>query len=62
MAKKKCYIYTRVSTRIQVDGYSLDAQYESCKRYADAYDLQIVRHFSDEGKSGKNTAGRKIKK
>lgn len=58
MAKKKCYIYTRVSTRIQVDGYSLDAQYESCKRYADAYDLQIVRHFSDEGKSGKNTAGR----
>ncbi len=24
--KKKCYIYTRVSTAIQVDGYSLDAQ------------------------------------
>ncbi|MBR6630854.1 MAG: recombinase family protein, partial [Alistipes sp.] len=58
MAKKRCYIYTRVSTRIQVDGYSLDAQYASCKRYADAYDLQIVRHFSDEGKSGKNIAGR----
>lgn len=58
MAKKRCYIYTRVSTRVQVDGYSLDAQYHSCKRYADAYDLQIVRHFSDEGKSGKNTAGR----
>lgn len=40
---------------IQTAGY---AQYHSCKRYADAYDLQIVRHFSDEGKSGKNTAGR----
>ena len=27
MKKKiKCYIYTRVSTVIQVDGYSLDAQ------------------------------------
>ena len=24
--KTKCYIYTRVSTAIQVDGYSLDAQ------------------------------------
>ena len=24
--QKKCYIYTRVSTAIQVDGYSLDAQ------------------------------------
>lgn len=22
----KCYIYTRVSTAVQVDGYSLDAQ------------------------------------
>lgn len=24
--KTRCYIYTRVSTAIQVDGYSLDAQ------------------------------------
>lgn len=24
--QQKCYIYTRVSTAIQVDGYSLDAQ------------------------------------
>ena len=23
---KKCYIYTRVSTAMQTDGYSLDAQ------------------------------------
>lgn len=26
MKKKECYIYTRVSTSMQVDGYSLDAQ------------------------------------
>ena len=26
VVEKKCYIYTRVSTAIQVDGYSLDAQ------------------------------------
>ena len=24
--QQKCYIYTRVSTSVQVDGYSLDAQ------------------------------------
>ena len=26
MKKTRCYIYARVSTAIQVDGYSLDAQ------------------------------------
>ena len=33
--KIKCDIYTRVSTTIQVDGYSLDAQKEKLKRYAE---------------------------
>ncbi len=28
MKNTKCYIYTRVSTSMQVDGYSLDAQKE----------------------------------
>ena len=34
MTKKiqKCYIYTRVSTAIQVDGYSLEAQKDTAKR------------------------------
>lgn len=31
--KVKCYIYTRVSTAIQVDGYSLDAQRETMRKY-----------------------------
>ena len=36
MSKKiKCDIYTRVSTTMQVDGYSLDAQKEKLKRYAE---------------------------
>ena len=26
--QERCYIYTRVSTMMQVDGYSLDAQRE----------------------------------
>ena len=34
MKKTKCYIYTRVSTAMQVDGYSLDAQKDKLKRYA----------------------------
>lgn len=32
--KTRCYIYTRVSTAIQVDGYSLEAQRESLTKYA----------------------------
>lgn len=56
--KKKCYIYTRVSTAIQVDGYSLDAQKDKLRKYADFQDLEIVEEYSDEGHSGKNIKGR----
>ena len=58
MKKTKCYIYTRVSTAMQVDGYSLDAQKDKLKRYADYQEMQIVGEYSDEGHSGKNIAGR----
>lgn len=56
--KKKCYLYTRVSTEMQVDGYSLDAQKDKLTKYAEFQDMQIVGEYSDEGKSGKNTEGR----
>lgn len=56
--KRKCYIYTRVSTAMQVDGYSLDAQKEKLKKYAAYEEMQIVGEYSDEGHSGKNIAGR----
>lgn len=56
--KPKCYFYTRVSTGMQVEGYSLDAQFEAIKNEAEHRGYQMVRHFSDEGKSGKNTKGR----
>ena len=58
MKKQRCYIYTRVSTSMQVDGFSLDAQKEKLKKYADYQDMVVVREFSDEGKSGKNVDGR----
>ena len=58
MKKKNCYIYTRVSTAMQVDGYSLDAQKDKLRRYAEFQEFNVVREFSDEGKSGKNIDGR----
>ena len=59
MSKKiKCDIYTRVSTTMQVDGYSLDAQKEKLKRYAEFQNMEIVNEYSDEGKSGKSVEGR----
>lgn len=54
----KCYIYTRVSTSMQVDGYSLDEQKDKLHRYADYQDMIIAREYSDEGKSGKSVEGR----
>ena len=49
--KIKCDIYTRVSTTMQVDGYSLDAQKEKLKRYAEFQNMEIVNEYSDEGNS-----------
>lgn len=54
----KCYIYTRVSTAMQVDGFSLEAQKEKLRRYADFNEMQIVGEYSDAGFSGKNIKGR----
>ena len=58
MGKKKCYIYTRVSTAIQVDGYSLDAQTERLREYADYKDYEIAGEYCDAGKSGMSIKGR----
>ena len=52
--KKKCYFYTCVSTTMQVDGYSLDAQRETSLFAADAglwrqSDLRGGRHRQIQG-------------
>ena len=52
------YIYTRVSTLIQVDGFSLDAQEEEIRAFAKIHGINIVGKYSDEGKSGKNAEHR----
>ena len=55
--QQKCYIYTRVSTSMQVEGYSLDAQKDKLKKYADYQEMYIVGEYSDEGKFGKSVEG-----
>ena len=56
--KIKVYIYTRVSTAMQIDGYSLDAQKSRMKAYAEFNDYEIVGEYEDAGKSGKSIEGR----
>ena len=60
MAKEKIkvYTYTRVSTAMQIDGYSLDAQKSRMKAYAEFHDYEIVHEYEDAGKSGKSIEGR----
>ena len=58
MVIKSCYIYTRVSTLTQVEGYSLDAQLGANRKYAQYRGLRIAGEYCDAGKSGKNIKGR----
>ena len=54
----RCYIYIRVSTAMQVDGYSLEAQNDRLTKYAEFQGMEVVKVYCDAGKSGKNITGR----
>lgn len=54
----KVYIYTRVSTEMQVDGYSLDAQKEEILKEVNRHDMIVAGEYTDEGRSGKSIIGR----
>ena len=54
----KCVLYPRVSTEMQVDGFSLDGQITSLKRFADREEMVVVDIYEDAGKSGKSIEGR----
>ena len=56
--QRKCYLYTRVSTSMQVEGYSLDAQKDKLRKYAAYEEMVVAGEYSDEGFSGKNIQGR----
>ena len=55
---KKCVIYIRVSTEMQVEGFSLDGQKTLLERYAELEGMTIVYIYEDAGKSGKSIDGR----
>lgn len=52
------YIYTRVSTAIQTEGYSLEAQRQKVLDYAKYRGFTIEGEYQDAGFSGKNITGR----
>lgn len=56
--RTKVYLYTRVSTAMQIDGYSLEAQKNRMKAYAEFNDYEIAGEYEDAGKSGKSIEGR----
>lgn len=56
--KIKVYLYTRVSTTMQIDSYSLDAQKTKMKAFCDYNEYEIAGEYEDAGKSGKSIEGR----
>lgn len=56
--KAKVYIYTRVSTAMQIDGYSLEAQCTRMRAFAEFNEYEIAGEYEDAGKSGKSIEGR----
>jgi len=55
--KIKVYLYTGVSTTMQIDGYSLDAQKTKMKAFCDYNEYEIAGEYEDAGKSGKSIEG-----
>ena len=57
-AGKKCILYSRVSTEMQVDGFSLAGQKTCLTSFAKREEMKIIGEYEDAGKSGKSIEGR----
>lgn len=55
---KKCVIYLRVSTEMQIDGFSLDGQRTALSKFAEKEGMNVIKIYEDAGKSGKSIEGR----
>ena len=55
---KKYVAYLRVSTEMQVDGFSLDGQNNRIARFGEREEMICVGKYEDAGKSGKSIEGR----
>jgi site-specific DNA recombinase len=53
MSQNRCAIYIRVSSEMQVDGHSLDAQRDICTKFAEGRGWKVVRIFEGQGESAK---------
>jgi site-specific DNA recombinase len=51
--ERRAVIYTRVSSKEQVDGYSLDTQERFCREYADRHGYRVDKVFTERGESAK---------
>lgn len=60
ICKKVKAIYVRVSTDMQVEGYSIDAQIELIKAYCKSKEWNSYKIYNDPGYSGKNLNRPKI--
>lgn len=59
MKSKKAVIYARVSTEEQAkEGFSISAQLDELKRYAEQNGFEYIGEYVDEGVSGKSIVGR----
>ncbi|KKU29932.1 MAG: Site-specific recombinase [Candidatus Giovannonibacteria bacterium GW2011_GWB1_46_20] len=57
-----CIIYTRVSSKEQVEGFSLESQEKICKAFADKSQLQVLKIFREEGESAKTANRTELRK
>lgn len=53
--RMRVVMYVRVSSKEQVEGYSIGEQIERLEKYADAMEWDIIKVFVDPGYSGGNT-------
>ena len=58
----RCAIYIRVSSEMQVDGHSLDAQLDLCQAFAQARGWRVVEVFKGEGESAKTDKRREFQR
>ena len=60
--KTQAVIYTRVSSKIQLDGASLEVQLEFCDNYAKRKNLVVVKYFGGTNESAKTDDRKEFQK
>lgn len=56
--QKNAVAYIRVSTDLQIDGFSLDGQLSAIKDYCKSNNINLKTYYKDEGISGTSVENR----